>query len=40
MEDKTRGIKKIKNPVDIITVCYLECVLMPNDEIISIGKTL
>ncbi len=25
---------------DKITTCYLECVLMPNGEIISLGKTV
>lgn len=28
-----------KQPKEI-TACYLECVLMPNGEIISLGKTV
>ena len=30
----------IKEQPKEITACYLECVLMPNGEILSLGKTV
>ena len=36
----TNNLKKIEKQPEAIQTAFLECVVMPNGEVISMGKTL